>query len=196
MWFVCEKPMLTVTSSTLLSSRCLWTAWLALPVVPWDVSQPSGLPQFVPYADECHMFWRSSGQPCTVQTARCGATYAAWLDWEQLPLLLPRYMHYKEGMGRNWVQVSLKCLFWCFPGWTAGTGEVGETQVNRTQLYLRALCLWSALLSGLVQQCLGLEQCRITSAQGLAALRVSELQPLWSVRSTWAMGATKTNYQK
>lgn len=100
----------------------------------------------------------------------------------------------KKVRARIWGQVSLKCLFWWFPGWSAGTGEMGETQMKGIWLHLRALCLWSALLCGLVQQCLRLERCWITSTQGLAAQYVSELQLLWSVLPTWAMGATKTNY--
>ena len=84
----------------------------------------------------------------------------------------------KEGVGRVWMQVCLECLFWWVPGWSAGIGEVGETQMKGTWLHLRALCLWSALLSGLVQQCFRLGQCWITSTWGFPALCVSELQLL------------------
>lgn len=76
-----------------------------------------------------------------VQTARFGATYPVLLDQEQLHLLLPHYMHCKEGVGRICVQVGLDHLFLWSPGWSERTGEVGDTRMKEAWLHLRALCL-------------------------------------------------------
>lgn len=132
MWYVYEKFMLTATFGTFLP--CAQLDWLFLQI-----------PEMSANCLEFHnlsliwlgsTFWWISWHPCTVQIARNGAAYPALWDQEQLCLLLPRYC--EEGVARIKAQVSLKGLFWWFPGWFTGPGEVGKRHV--TWLHLRTLC--------------------------------------------------------
>lgn len=181
MWYVYEKFMLTATFGTFLPRAQLDWLFLQIPEMSANCLEFHNLSLIWLGST----FWWISWHPCTVQIARNGAAYPALWDQEQLCLLLPRYC--EEGVARIKAQVSLKGLFWWFPGWFTEPGEVGKRHV--TWLHLRTLCpsVWVGA---------AVSQARAVLNHQHPGLSVSELQFLWSLLPTWATGAIRTNYWK